>query len=67
MTRLNTFTKRAIEAAEKFNAKYSVGIECSYNNKVYKTRAEAFEMCGSAVVFLEGVSGCVDIESCKIN
>ena len=53
------------EAVDEFNLRFPVGSEVMLKKDGVpepvrtKTRSEAFVMCGhSAVVFLEGVSGC---------
>lgn len=63
----NTKIKKLIS---KFNSKVKVGDLVKYTPavgepKTYKTTSEAWEMCGSGVVRLDGISGCIDIEFCQ--
>lgn len=63
---MDKYTKQATRIVNKFNEKYPVGTVVTYQNKKTATTTPAKVMCGSAVVWCEGVSGCVDLEHLAI-
>lgn len=66
----NSKVQKTIDA---FNQLVSIGDTVEFTeimgrtrSEQFKTKSEAYEMCGSAVVQLEGKRGCVDIEHCRL-
>ncbi len=64
--------KRELQLVEKWNASVKIGDEIEYcelkgeNPKRFKTRTEASILSGhTAVVWLEGKSGCVSVDHCR--
>lgn len=64
---MDKYTKQAIKAVEKFNAKYQIGTPVKYQGNETVTTSIAQVMCGSAVVWCKDISGCVDLEHITIN
>ena len=64
---MDKYTKQATKTVEKFNAKYPIGTPVTYQGNETVTTNIAQVMCGSAVVWCEGISGCVDLEHITVN
>lgn len=55
------------DQCDRFNAKCPVGsvvtVTDDFGEKnITRTKSEAYLMCGSAVVMLDGISGCYDLD-----
>lgn len=72
MRRQATITKEAAKAVEKWNAKVSVGDAVEYRSypeaepQTFTTQTAAEILSGhTAVVWLNGKSGCVCLDACR--
>ena len=71
---MKTSEKKLLEMCERWNEAHPIGTEVWFypviggnTVRVRKTRSAAYVLSGhTAVVFLEGESGCVALEACQV-